>query len=146
MVSGALSYLAGKCRFSNLQVWLPRRVAGYSARGGTLCGGLLLWGVMNFEIRYFDDCPNWRDADELVSRLVGELGVEAVVRRRLVKTPEEAERLSFVGSPTVVIDGVDPFLEPGAAVGLSCRVYRTESGLAGSPSEAQLRSAVEAAR
>ena len=100
---------------------------------------------MDIEIRYFDDCPNWRDTDELVSRLVGELGVDAVVRHRMVETVEEAERLSFVGSPTVVIDGVDPFVQPGAPVGLSCRVYRTESGFAGSPSEAQLRSALRAA-
>ena len=99
-------------------------------------------GVMDIEIRYFDDCPNWRDTDELVRRLVGELGVDAVVRHRPVETIEEAERLSFAGSPTVVIDGVDPFLVPGAAVGLSCRVYRTEAGSAGSPSEAQLRAAI----
>lgn len=100
---------------------------------------------MDVEIRYFDGCPNWRDTDELVRRMVKELAVDAVVSHRLVETPEEAERLDFVGSPSVLVDGVDPFMEPGAAVGLSCRVYRTESGFAGSPSETQLRSAIEAA-
>jgi hypothetical protein len=101
---------------------------------------------MDIEIRYFDDCPNWRETDALVRRLVAELGVDAVVGHRLVETVDEAERLGFVGSPTVLVDGVDPFAKPGAPVGLSCRVYRTEVGFAGTPSESQLRVAITAAR
>lgn len=101
---------------------------------------------MDIELRYFDDCPNWRMTDTLVRRLVGELGVDAEFRRTLVNTPELAERLAFVGSPTVLINGVDPFANVHAPVGLSCRVYRTETGFAGSPSEEQLREALRVAR
>jgi len=42
------------------------------------------------------------------------------------------------GSPSVLVDGEDPFAEPGADVGLSCRLYRTPVGLAGAPTMAHL--------
>jgi len=97
---------------------------------------------MDIEIRYFDDCPNWRATRELIIAVLADVGIDAEVSLTLVETPEEAERLSFRGSPTVVIDGIDPWSHPDAPIGLSCRVYRTESGLAGLPSEVQLRDAL----
>ncbi len=101
---------------------------------------------MDIELRYFDGCPNWQRTEALISRLAEELGVDVDIRRMLVNTPEAAERLGFVGSPTVLVNGVDPFGSPDAPVGLSCRVYRTEAGLAGAPSEEQLREALSVAR
>jgi len=100
---------------------------------------------LRVEIRYFDDCPNWRPIEESIANLAAELGIEVEVSLTIVDTPEEAERLSFKGSPTVVIDGTDPWDDPGAPVGLSCRVYRTADGYAGTPSEDQLRDAISAA-
>ena len=35
---------------------------------------------------------------------------------------EEAARYGMQGSPTILIDGRDPFAEPGAAASLSCRL------------------------
>jgi hypothetical protein len=55
-----------------------------------------------------------------------------------VNSVEDAERLGFLGSPTVLIDGADPFAEPDATPSLSCRVYRTVQGPAGSPTVEQL--------
>lgn len=101
---------------------------------------------MEIELRYFEDCPNWRVIDAMLLRFLGELSIDIRVRHTLVDTPEAAERLSFRGSPTVMINGSDPFADPKALIGLSCRVYRTEAGPAGSPSEAQLRAALEACR
>ncbi len=94
---------------------------------------------MNIEIRYFDDCPNWETTSALVEELIVDLGLDASVKTLRVATPEAAQKLRFRGSPTVMVDGVDPFANPDAPVGLSCRIYRTETGLARSPSEAQLR-------
>jgi hypothetical protein len=48
------------------------------------------------------------------------------------------------GSPTVLIDGEDPFADPDAPVGLACRVYPTADELAGAPSVAQLTAALRA--
>jgi len=55
-----------------------------------------------------------------------------------VSTPEEAEAWSFHCAPSALVDGKDPFVEPGADVGLSCRLCRTPAGLAGAPTVAQL--------
>jgi hypothetical protein len=62
-----------------------------------------------------------------------------------VETPEEAERLAFRGSPTILVNGVDPFAEPGTPIGLACRVYRTPAGGDGAPTLSQLTEALEAA-
>lgn len=43
------------------------------------------------------------------------------------------------GSPTILIDGADPFAVGAAEPSLSCRLYETASGLDGSPSVAQMR-------
>lgn len=48
----------------------------------------------------------------------------------------------FLGSPTIFIDGRDPFPESGATPGLSYRAYRTDASLAGAPTVTQLRAAL----
>ncbi len=57
-------------------------------------------------------------------------------------TEDEAERLRFRGSPTILIDGVDPFAEEEAPFGLSCRIYQTDRAMEGSPSVTQLLDAL----
>ena len=64
------------------------------------------------------------------------------VTRRLVETPEDAERVGFLGSPSIQIDGVDLFAEPGAHVGLACRRYAVPGGHEGAPTLGQLRGAL----
>ncbi len=96
-------------------------------------------------LRYFDGCPNWQTAYERLRRVMREegLSVEPVLER--VETAEDAERLRFVGSPTILLDGRDPFAAAGERFGLSCRVYPTPDGLAGSPTVEQLRRAIRSA-
>ena len=101
---------------------------------------------MDIEIRYFDDCPNWQDTTQLVRRLVNDEGIDADLSLREVATQEEAEALRFLGSPTILVDGEDPFAVEDAPIGLSCRIYMTEDGMAGSPSETQLRAVLDAGR
>lgn len=96
---------------------------------------------MEISLLYFDDCPNWKVADRRLAAIASERP-DVVVTRHRVETMEEAERLGFHGSPSIVVDGVDVFAEPGAGVGLSCRVYRTPEGLAGAPTKDQLRAAL----
>ena len=74
---------------------------------------------------------------EAVDRLAHE-HQDVTVHRRIVDTQEEAERVRFVGSPTILIDGVDPWTPEGAPVGLSCRMFTTPDGLRGSPTWDQL--------
>jgi hypothetical protein len=88
---------------------------------------------------YFDDCPNWQVADERLRQALALAGRDDVrMKRRLVVTPEQAEAAGFRVSPTVLINGRDPFAEPDAPVGLSCRVYGTATELTGAPAVEQL--------
>jgi hypothetical protein len=49
----------------------------------------------------------------------------------------------MTGSPTLLVDGVDPFARPGLTPSVSCRLYRDETGaIAGAPSVAALRRAL----
>lgn len=143
----------GRCPWFRVQVLAyerlssPREWDGVTVEcPGPAVGCRLKGERLEIEIRYFDDCPNWRSADAVLAALIGQLGIEARVTYTKVESPEEAERLGFQGSPTVLIDGEDPWASADAPVGLSCRVYRTESGFSGTPSEAQLGAALEAAR
>lgn len=92
-------------------------------------------------LQYFDGCPNWQTTAALLGALV-EGGLDATVSLELIDSHEEAMTRGFIGSPTVLIDGVDPFAVADAPVGLACRIYRTEDGPAGSPSLSQLRQAI----
>lgn len=100
---------------------------------------------MEITLLYFDDCPNWNDTDQHLQQLQNEYP-DLTVTHRVVDSPEEAERVGFLGSPSVLVDGVDPFADPDAPVGLSCRVYQTPDGPAGSPTLNQLRTAISAPR
>jgi len=95
---------------------------------------------------YVEDCPNWQMTDARLREALVEMGAAGVpVEHRTVRTAEEAEAVEFRGSPTVLIDGHDPFSNRESLVGLSCRVYRTDDGLAGSPSVRQLIGALREA-
>ena len=93
---------------------------------------------MKVQLLYFDECPNWQVADARLREAVAAVGRATEVERVLVTTTEEAEAWGFHGSPSVLVDGQDPFAEPGAPVGLSCRLYRTPAGVGGSPTVEQL--------
>ena len=99
------------------------------------------------EILYFDGCPNHGDARELVERVAAEVRVEPEIDLVMVPDADAAATLRFLGSPTVRVDGRD--VEPGAEERrdfvFSCRVYRSERGLAGQPDEAWIRSALSKA-
>ena len=98
-------------------------------------------------ILYFKGCPNHEPARALVERVAAELQLDPAIEFVEVVDPEAASKLRFLGSPTIRVDGRD--VEPGAEERqefvFSCRVYRTEQGLAGRPDEAWIRAAMTAA-
>lgn len=101
---------------------------------------------MRVTIQYFEGCPHWKLANERLRKALGAEHREDVeVGYQLIDSPEEAERVGFHGSPTILIDGHDPFVTGDEPVGLTCRVFRTERGREGSPSEAQLRAVLNVA-
>ncbi len=93
---------------------------------------------MDITLLYFEGCPNWKVADQRLATIAAERP-DITVTHRLVESIEEAERLGFHGSPSILVDGEDAFADAATAVGLSCRVYRTPEGPAGAPTVEQLQ-------
>jgi len=91
------------------------------------------------------DCPNATAFEErLAAALTGR--PDAVVRHRVVGAEREAAEAGMHGSPTLLVDGIDPFAAPGQPPSLSCRLYRDPSGQAGPvPSVQELRRVLTAA-
>lgn len=96
---------------------------------------------IDITLLYFPDCPNWRTAGEHLRALADEQH-DLTISRLVIDTDAAAQASGFRGSPTIHIDGVDPFADPTAPAGLSCRLYRTPDGVAGSPTLNQLREVV----
>jgi hypothetical protein len=91
--------------------------------------------VTEVEILYFDGCPNHPAAADLVQDVLADRRLDVEVRKVRVESPEEAERMRFLGSPTVRVDGrdVEPGADERADYVLACRVYRTAEGTSGIP-------------
>ncbi len=88
-------------------------------------------------------CPN---APVLTDRLTAILHgrTDISMSHQVISSEDEAIRWDMHGSPTLLIDGLDPFAEPGQHPSLSCRLYRDENGRAsGAQSISQLRHAIE---
>lgn len=96
---------------------------------------------MEIILQYFNGCPNWEVLDQRLAEVVNDRSDVRVIRQ-LVETPEDAVRLGFHGSPTVLVDGIDPFADERTHVGLACRMFRTPARIAGSPTVEQLREAI----
>ena len=97
---------------------------------------------MQIEILYFDDCPNHLPTVERINAVLREEGCRADVREVLVPDVSTAQRVNFLGSPTVRVNGID--IEPAANdrkdFGLMCRRYA-----GGVPSHELIRAAVRSA-
>lgn len=93
---------------------------------------------MDVELLWFAGCPNWQETEDRLRHALALAGSDADVVLVEVTTAQDAERLRFRGSPTVLVDGRDPFADEAAPVGLSCRVFMTPDGLRGAPTVDQL--------
>jgi hypothetical protein len=101
---------------------------------------------MDVEVRVVEDCPNLRLVRQRLAVALDAVGRSDIdVRLRVVRTSAEAEALGFTGSPTILIDGFDPFRDRHAVAALSCRLYPTAAGASGSPTIEQLTGALAAA-
>jgi len=98
--------------------------------------------MSDVELRYFDSCPHWQLADSRLQEAIAQEGFDAEITYTKVQTAEDADRLDFIGSPSIVIKGVDVWRPRGAEPGLACRMYATDDGPQGSPTVKQLRAAL----
>jgi hypothetical protein len=83
----------------------------------------------NITFLYYEDCPSHDAALERLRQVMTEEGLDTEVEIVKVETDEQAQRLHFVGSPTILIDGqdIDP-PPPDAYYALTCRAFHLEDG------------------
>ena len=97
---------------------------------------------MRLQVVHVPDCPGAAELTARLGRLLPGPG-QPPVEQQVVRDLDQATALRMTGSPTLLIDGIDPFGPAGQPPSLSCRLYRDENGsLSGSPSLAQLRGAL----
>ena len=92
------------------------------------------------------DCPHASLFEaRLAAALIGLPTVE--ITRAVVTDVDQAQRWDMRGSPTLLINGADPFSGPRQPASLSCRLYRDGDGnTSGAPSVEALRAAIERAQ
>ncbi|MEP7740155.1 alkylmercury lyase family protein [Nocardioides sp. 31GB23] len=97
---------------------------------------------MSLEVLHVRDCPNLLP---LLERIAGI--TDLPVTTRLLESEAAAADLGMAGSPTLLIDGVDPFAAADQHDrGISCRLYRDPDGrIVPVPTVEQLRDAIGAA-
>ena len=97
---------------------------------------------MHLTVLAVPGCPNVRLLEQRLMQALGDRG-DVTVSQHDIVDQDQAARRGMRGSPTVLIDGIDPFAQPGQQASVSCRLYR--SGRAktdGAPSVRQLRTAI----
>jgi hypothetical protein len=100
--------------------------------------------ITRIEILTSQGCPHGDATHDVVREAVRLEAVEVAIDYIEVSSAEAAERMRFLGSPSVRIEGED--VEHPAnerlAYGLMCRIYRDASGAAGVPSIELIRNAI----
>lgn len=90
---------------------------------------------MKIELLYFDDCPSWNNAQEILFGALKMLGFPLSVDLVAVETQEDAVHHKFTGSPMIRVNGEDLFPTGQENYALGCRVYQTPEGYKGWPTE-----------
>ncbi|WP_158633218.1 alkylmercury lyase family protein [Amycolatopsis sp. WAC 04182] len=75
------------------------------------------------------DCPHVALLDDLLRDVLADRPEVRVVHREVTEHAQ-AEAEGMHGSPTLLVNGVDPFAVPGSRPSVSCRLFRDEDGLA----------------
>lgn len=102
-------------------------------------------GSHEVTLLYVDHCPSYSLAADRLRTAITRAGIDAPrVTWRPVHDIRSAAAAGFAGSPTLLINGVDPFPQPASVDGLCCRLYSTEEGLSGAPTVDQLVAALRA--
>lgn len=98
---------------------------------------------MKLEILQVPDCPNVAVLEQRIRQATAGQPVQLEITRRVIDDPGRAATAGMTGSPTLLVDGCDPFATPGQVPSLSCRLYPSDTGrLDGAPSVAALRAAL----
>ncbi len=100
---------------------------------------------MELAVLAVPDCPSVALLEDRLARAL-QGRPDVTVTRHVIASQQEAARRGMRGSPTILVNGTDPFARPGQAASMSCRLYRDRGGKPeGAPTVSQLREAVRTA-
>jgi hypothetical protein len=89
---------------------------------------------VDVELLTVPDCPSRTLARQRIVEAFAAAGFAVpVIVERVIDTPQAAVAAGMHGSPTILIDGTDPFADASGEPSLSCRLYAAAAGLAGAP-------------
>lgn len=101
--------------------------------------------MTKIEFLYFLDCPNYLPALDLLRRVLKEENLEGQIDLICVGSQEMAEKVRFLGSPSIRIGKKD--LEEEDIInedfGMKCRVYQVNGKPQGFPSEKLIRDGIQ---
>jgi copper chaperone CopZ len=99
---------------------------------------------MRIEVLYFSGCPNHAPALERVREALREEGLSGEIAEIEVPDAEAAQRMRFLGSPSIRVNGLDieSKARSRADFGMMCRTYKGARGTTGLPSGELIRSAL----
>lgn len=102
---------------------------------------------MKVELLYFDGCPSHEQAEEVLKGVLAETGTGVEIEKTNVVDDEMAVKEKFFGSPSVRVNGidVDPVARESTAYSRKCRIYQTDEGIKGWPTEKMIKDALEEA-
>src|SRR5437763_5321353 len=103
---------------------------------------------MNIEILYFSGCPNHAPAVSCVREVLQQEGVAADIVQTEVLDGATAQRVGFLGSPSIRVEGEDVELAMRGAhgFGMTCRTYIDGDRRTGVPPPDWIRAAIREAK
>jgi hypothetical protein len=89
---------------------------------------------MRIDVFTVSGCPHRLLAMTRLREAIDHSGVDAAVVERVIDDPGIAATVGMAGSPTILVEGRDLFGSAGSEPSISCRLYRSDSGVDGAPS------------
>lgn len=102
---------------------------------------------MKIQLLFFAGCPTFKNAEDILSEAMEELGIGEPVERIDVQSEEEAIERKFLGSPTIRVNDldVDESARGATDYALKCRIYQTSEGILGWPGKDMVLEALKEA-
>ena len=94
---------------------------------------------MKLELLYVEGCSSWHQALENLRQAYRTQGVALKVSLLRVAGAHHARALRFQGCPSIRLAGKELFPGQPGEYGLVCRLFSTDQGLRGWPSEQMIR-------
>jgi hypothetical protein len=99
---------------------------------------------MHVSFLFYEDCPSHELALQRLREVLAEESIDTDVEVVEVESEEQAQELRFIGSPTILLNGLDIVPPPpDSHYALTCRAYRLEDGhISPLPSRDMIRRAI----